>query len=119
MTEIQKKNKVIALFDDYRLVEDDPEYEQAFTLHPTINVAVISIDELKYHCSWDWQIPVWVKVIEQLLNIASDKNEAYIKDIYLSFLNEYESAVNTNNPGKGVNIIFNAINFLHELNHIP
>lgn len=55
-------NKLIACFDGYRELKDYDGYEYAYTLHPTIAVAVIGDMELKYHCSWSALMPVVEKI---------------------------------------------------------
>lgn len=55
--------------------------------------------ELKYHSSWDWQIPVYSKLAKAIREIVT-KNPEH-KPTYERLLNHYESAVFNNQPDAG------------------
>jgi hypothetical protein len=63
--------------------------------------------QLKYHSSWDWQIPVWSKVWDAIkdYNIGNMWADNY----RASFRERYELAVRNNDPKQGAEIIIAAI----------
>lgn len=76
---------------------------------------VLKKDEPAYHKSWDWQIPVWSKIVPLIKNIATEGSEADYKQ-YMNILNEYESAVAANNPMRGCLLVSKAIQWYTQLN---
>jgi hypothetical protein len=60
--EIIEGNKLIAVFDGYRVIKNHPEYEWACTYHPTIDLAAVADHQLKFHSSWGWLMPVVEKI---------------------------------------------------------
>jgi len=75
-----KENKLIAMFmGDIRLVDDNV----SFTKNCPVN-------ELQYHISWDWLMPVVQKIGEDF-NVAIYDNDG-IEKVYkrvVEFINEY------------------------------
>jgi hypothetical protein len=77
---------------------------------PIGNAAKIS--DFNYKQSWDWQIPVWGKVASATRDLATADNSGYVKEYHMRMLNRYESAVFTNKPEDGFNIIMDALQFM-------
>lgn len=68
------------------------------------------LEEMGYHSSWDWQIPVWEK-IGHLMQQYVSKDEVPISAMqeYNRLCDKYESAVFTNNPQKGFQTLLESI----------
>ena len=105
--DIIKGNKLIAgLFMIERL--SDGKY---FHINPELllaNKRWFLPEELKYHSSWDWQIPVWSKVaaLSQKLAMTEELATRHNK-----LCDKYEEAVFQNNPEKGQQLIVEFIKF--------
>jgi|SRR6185295_12644425 len=68
---------------------------------------------LEYHSSFDWQIPAYSKIGHLLQDMVSKlgKEES---DKYLRLLDKYESAIFTNDPMKGCQVIVEMIQWYNQ-----
>lgn len=97
-------NKLIAEFDGWVIdvnIKDKPYW------HPERNMTMYTYPEsFKYNTSWDWQIPVWSKIImliyERGLTPATQFKFKY-------FVEKYDLAVMENKPEDGQRVIVEAI----------
>lgn len=72
-------------------------------------------DDLKYHSSWDWQIPVWGKIGLFVKTIIPKMDEPYEHARwYFGLVTKYEKAVFQNNPESGQKIILELIKWYNE-----
>jgi len=56
--EIIQGNKLVADFDGWKPWEHD----STKLWHPERNItSFISVEDIQYHSSWDWIMPVWIK----------------------------------------------------------
>lgn len=70
---------------------------------------------VKYHESWDWQIPVWSKIaylIKEVVLIHKPSKEN--GGFYLDLLDRYNDSVFMNNPLKGFREIVEAITWYNQ-----
>ena len=95
--DIMKDNKIIAEFMGMELGDDKTMYyDDAENLHPPT-----PINELKYHTSWDWLMPVANEIIKSrdeqntdwdLTNLKyalQTTNIEYVYKAVVKFINEY------------------------------
>lgn len=68
MTEIKKSNKLIAEFMG--------KYFMVGVISPIALCSMGNVEELKFHNSWDWLIPV----LQKILDIAFSDDESEISD---------------------------------------
>lgn len=77
-----------------------------------------AIEDLKYHSSWDWQIPAWAKLVtlcQQLVTAKKDRAKfESARDSYYRFLDRYEQAVCTNNPLVGFKVFNETLKWYNE-----
>jgi hypothetical protein len=88
-------NKIVAEYAGLPKVGNTGEYYKNW------NSAHYDQNNLIFHKSFDWQIPVWAKVMQQ------DRYE-----IINRFSHDYHAAIDTNNPLAAFNILVSAIQFL-------
>ena len=73
------------------------------------------LSDLKYHTSFDWQIPVWAKVINAIsdlnFGIASIKHNEWLGIDW-----DYHQAIDTANPEAGFEVLYEAITFINQQN---
>ena len=95
--DIMKDNKIIAEFMGMELGDDKTMYyDDAENLHPPT-----PINELKYHTSWDWLMPVANEIIKSrdeqntdwdltdLKYALQTTNIEYVYKAVVKFINEY------------------------------
>src|SRR5688572_26876382 len=70
------------------------------------------LESLKYHTSWDWQIPAWSKVCFDIKKMVY--GDTVKTDFYLHLLNEYENCVCFNAPGRGQEVLVKAIKWYNQ-----
>jgi len=105
--EIIDGNRLIAEFmGASHVVDGDLMYNKESQFY--CGLYACPVNQLLYHSSWDWQIPVWSKLVPLIKIIASEKNDDSF-DKYTRILNCYESAVASNDPKTGKEIIVKAI----------
>lgn len=80
----------------------------------TRGVTVYSRSSLKYHKSWDWQIPVWKKLIPELINVAI-KTGYYANNRIEMFRIEYHHIIDSKTPLEGFDCLARMIIILHDL----
>lgn len=72
-TDIIEGNKLIAVFDGW-CIENRDEFNRPSKLmyaRKNASYTVILVDELKYHASWDWLMPVIRKIKDYLNNMPN------------------------------------------------
>jgi len=102
--DIETGNKIIAAFMcgvyDGRKYMDVPEHGKCL-VGPNYD------NQLKYHSSWDWQVPAWSKISHLTKEVAAKSPDTYNR--HIGFADRYESAVFKNNPLAGFEVIVEAI----------
>jgi len=76
-----------------------------------LNDEVYYIEHIKYHSSWDWQIPVWSKVRLALATLADESAENHC--FWGECLMDYYAGVDTNNIIEAFEVVVKSIQFLH------
>ena len=67
---------------------------------------------LRYNTSWNWLLPVWAKVVDQLDKMdSSDSNEIDIERIFI----DYHTAIDSNNITEAFNVVCDAITLTTKL----
>ena len=69
--EIQEGNKIIAEFDE--LLRDKDAYADGTFGYRWKDNYTYHLDQLQYHTSWDWLMPVWKKANEIIIGNAELK----------------------------------------------
>ncbi len=75
-----------------------------------------NVYSMRYHTSWDWQIPVWQKVAHLLQKTVSEKGEDIPKQTYIQLVDKYEAAVFLNEPLSGLNVISKMFDLHNKIN---
>jgi len=83
--QILEGNKVIAEFMGKKLPTD----EYVIPIDGELNLCYW-VDELRFHSSWDWLMPVVRKIVEYCINESDD---AFMSDEYTSILETVSLAV--------------------------
>lgn len=118
MDTIQEGNKLICQFDGMFL----NEYDQWQLNDPAEGNFYYLTHELKYHTSFDWQIPAWSKAINQLISLNSELAPEGVlrfgpfEEKLRYFMDHYQAAVNNNSPLDGFKVLVEAITFLNSHN---
>lgn len=112
--DIQAGNKLIAEFMELNpaeVIQEKALYDR-FTGEWSMKEVPGTIEDLEYHTSWDWQIPVWSKLAQACQKLAG--NPKVDHEFYLRAVNKYESAIFQNDPQLGQEIILNLLNWYNE-----
>jgi len=105
-------NKAIALFHgaiyragkDYYFYDIDTNAEmQAFALK--IKARNVASENLKYQSSWDWQIPIYSKLMKAVKEIIVNMDEEDRQRNYFKHLDNYERAIFNDDKEEGFRII--------------
>ncbi len=68
----------------------------------------MTVEMMKYHSSWDWQIPAWSEAIQ----IGREMGEGFSK--YEDFQKRYRFAVSLNKPDEGFEVLVEVIKWINE-----
>lgn len=96
--------------EDNKLIAEFMEYQHS--AYPEIDKW--EMDNLKYHSSWDCQIPVWSKISHITQKLAADSQVAL--NWHLRWTDQYESAIFQNKPEEGFKVIAKAITWYNTQN---
>ncbi len=66
--------------------DDNVHLAECFFL-PETELVFYPADVLKYHKDWNWQIPVWSKILKETEHINSDILNGYNKSIHNNDIN--------------------------------
>lgn len=70
----------------------------------------LSINELKYHSSWDWQVPVWAKLSLQIKELSKGLSLRTLTEYKIrDYENDYIDAIFDNDVSKGFEAIIDII----------
>lgn len=90
--------------------------EKGFFVTP--GTLAIRTDDLKYHSSWDCQIPVWSKIALSVKELIPKlPNPETNGRWYFRALSEYEKAIFNNEPIEGQKIIIELIKWYNNNQH--
>jgi hypothetical protein len=107
---IREGNKKIAIFLGYKFTKFKNWVHVDFDKRKELNIKKpIIYDPLKFHSSWDWQIPAWSKVIK-LLNIIQKKTGNDFTYLKL----DYSHAIEDNKPENGFIVLVEAIDYYND-----
>lgn len=99
---LNEKLKMVAEYDGLKIFHANTTDE-----HWTNGDKKSIIWELRYHTSYDWQIPVWQKVYKELTKTKTDK--AFHVIIH------YEQRLHEGTPLDSFEILVQAIQFLNQI----
>jgi predicted house-cleaning noncanonical NTP pyrophosphatase (MazG superfamily) len=103
---IQEGNRIIAEFMEYDIADNIKweEEEDKGRPRPWMIERPGTVDDLEYHTSWDWQVPVWSKLVKEVKEWVKDKPE-YVLSKYLWFVAQYEEAIFCDDKSKGHKVV--------------
>lgn len=115
-TEIVEGNKLIAEFME---IQKEQDWYNYLRIYPFVidgkdkanKHRRLFADEMKYHSSWDWQIPVWGKIGAISQKYACDEDSATRHN---KLCDDYEMAVFQNDPMRGQQILVKAISWYNK-----
>lgn len=90
--EIHKGNKLIAEFMDAKLAADG---NYIFSINFDKNWArdIASIEGMKFHCRWDWLMPVVNKILEVSWEMNHEEEFYLVRDCIPSIKTTYEAVI--------------------------
>lgn len=113
--QITEGNFLIALFMGIPVNRKPGKLETFIELSDDVEYNVLdttTIDEiryiphvLKYHSSWDWQIPAYAKFIETYRNYVQKNPQQKLMEALWQLTEMYRKAVENNNPPEGFELI--------------
>jgi len=135
MTTATEGNRIILDFMGYEYIGwNDPkhraiDYSSGYygrkdvPLHSLKVTGSMLHNPLKYHSSFDWQIPVWRKVnlalkdaISKIVNEKPGLYHTEVNALFRRVCNDYNDAVFQNDCNKGQQILVSAIQWLNNKN---
>lgn len=117
-TDIREGNKLIAEFDGLvKLSEKESGILQTSELlYKNKEGEYISHAQLKYHSSWDRQIPAWVKFLSlsKIVLKKSKENAPIIAASIVHFQSSYEKMIHKDDVEKGFEILYEALQWYNQ-----
>ncbi len=103
--QILEHSSLIAVFHGWQCMAKSKEGKFIYEASPALigNLRLISLDDMEYHKSWDWQIPVWARVSDMVCL----HNEAY----YRSLETRYHMAIGSNYIKMGYEVLYEAVDY--------
>lgn len=104
--------------------ETRPDYTKKWIVFPDGNIPDGYDHELNYHItgydtSWDWQIPVWHKLANQVkAEVVRKKDEFKIKEFFL-LLGRYEGSIHNNLIMEGFIVLRDMLKFYEAVKLLP
>lgn len=111
--EIQEGNKLIAEFMELKR----SELGAGFYL---ITDYSRHISKMQYNSSWDWQIHVWNKAIndvEHLINTKMPTVRVWDNEFGFGWNTKYHNAIDDNKPEDGFLVLVEIIKWYNSINH--
>ena len=107
---LNEKLKIVAEYDGLKIFHANTTDE-----HWTNGDKKSIIWELRYHTSYDWQIPVWQKVYKEIFDAAFKTISGTQVNQYEVFRKKYHKQVDSGTPLDSFELLVQAIQFLNQI----